>query len=285
MQATLLPDDALTAELGRLAGREREATAAFVVHLAEFDARRLYEGAGYQSMFSYCRTVLRLSEDAAYNRIKAARATRLFPAIVAMLTDGSLSPTTVRLLAPHLTAENHEPLLASARRRAAGELVPAAGRIAVGAETAESCRGHRRDRSSRNARSSGQSSRGGLSGALCSAHLERHAVEASPRPAPRARALRGPVHGQRGDAGPLARSSGSPGSRRTHGRPRHRGPSCSDRAGRGPQATEVRGHVEAASESCSQRGVGCRACGRAPRSRRARRESLRVRGRGRAPMR
>ena len=114
MQATLLPDDALTAELGRLAGREREATAAFVVHLAEFDARRLYEGAGYQSMFSYCRTVLRLSEDAAYNRIKAARAARLFPAIVAMLTDGSLSPTTVRLLAPHLTAENHEPLLASA---------------------------------------------------------------------------------------------------------------------------------------------------------------------------
>jgi hypothetical protein len=114
MNATSLPDDALTAELGRLAGREREATAAFIVHLAEFDARRLYEGAGYRSMFSYCRAVLRLSEDAAYNRIKAARAARLFPAIVAMLTDGLLSPTTVRLLAPHLTAENHEALLAAA---------------------------------------------------------------------------------------------------------------------------------------------------------------------------
>jgi hypothetical protein len=114
MHPTLLADDALTAELGHLAGREREATAAFIVHLAEFDARRLYEGAGYQSMFSYCRAVLRLSEDAAYNRIKAARAARLFPAIVAMLTDGLLSPTTVRLLAPHLTAENHEALLAAA---------------------------------------------------------------------------------------------------------------------------------------------------------------------------
>ncbi len=111
---TLLADDVLTAELGHLAGREREATAAFVVHLAEFDARRLYEGAGYRSMFSYCRAVLRLSEDAAYNRIKAARAARLFPAIVPMLIDGQLSPTTVRLLAPHLTAENHEPLLAAA---------------------------------------------------------------------------------------------------------------------------------------------------------------------------
>jgi len=114
MHPTLLADDALTAELGLLAGREREATAAFIVHLAEFDARRLYEGAGYPSMFSYCRAVLRLSEDAAYNRIKAARATRLFPPIVAMLTDGRLSPTTVRLLAPHLTAENHEKLLAAA---------------------------------------------------------------------------------------------------------------------------------------------------------------------------
>jgi len=114
---TLLADDALTAELGHLAGHEREATAAFIAHLAEFDARRLYEGAGYQSMFSYCRAVLRLSEDAAYNRIKAARAARLFPAIVAMLTDGLLSPTTVRLLAPHLTVENHEKLLAAAAGR------------------------------------------------------------------------------------------------------------------------------------------------------------------------
>lgn len=108
MNAATLTDDALTAELGRLAGREREATAALIVHLAEFDARRLYEGAGYPSMFAYCRAVLRLSEDAAYNRIKTARAARTFPAIVEMLTDGSLSPTTVRLLAPHLTIENGE---------------------------------------------------------------------------------------------------------------------------------------------------------------------------------
>jgi hypothetical protein len=65
-------------------------------------------------MFAYCRAVLCLSEDAAYNRIKAARATRTYPAIVAMLVDGALTPTTVRLLAPHLTAENHAVLLAEA---------------------------------------------------------------------------------------------------------------------------------------------------------------------------
>jgi hypothetical protein len=114
LNASSLTDDALTVEIGRLAGREREATAVLIVHLAEFDARRLYEGAGYSSMFSYCRRVLRLSEDAACNRIKAARMVRRYPTIVDMLIDGALSPTTVRLLARYLTRENHEELLAAA---------------------------------------------------------------------------------------------------------------------------------------------------------------------------
>jgi hypothetical protein len=103
-----LNDDALTVELARLAGHEREVTATFIVHLAEFDGRRLYEGAGYPSMFAYCRAVLHLSEDTAYNRIKAARAARDYPEILRMLAEGSLSPTTVRLLAPHLTSSNNE---------------------------------------------------------------------------------------------------------------------------------------------------------------------------------
>jgi hypothetical protein len=112
--ASRLSDTELAAELGRLAGAEREATAALIVHLAEFDARRLYEGAGYSSMFQYGRAVLRLSEDAVYNRIAAARAARRFPAIVGMLATGALSPTTARLRARHLAPENHEALLAAA---------------------------------------------------------------------------------------------------------------------------------------------------------------------------
>jgi hypothetical protein len=62
----------------------------------------------------YCTTVLRLSEDAAYNRIQAACAARRFPSILERLAAGGLSVTTVRLLAPHLTAENHERLLTAA---------------------------------------------------------------------------------------------------------------------------------------------------------------------------
>jgi hypothetical protein len=114
MTASQLSDSDLTAELSRLASSEREATVALIVHLAEFDARRLYEGAGYSSTFQYGRAVLGLSEDAVYNRIAAARAARQFPAILDMLVTGALSPTTARLLARHLTPENCERLLASA---------------------------------------------------------------------------------------------------------------------------------------------------------------------------
>jgi len=82
MNASRLDNAALTAELTRLARSEREATAALIVHLAEFDARRLYEGEGYSSLFRYGMAVLHLSEDAVYNRIAAARAARRYPAII-----------------------------------------------------------------------------------------------------------------------------------------------------------------------------------------------------------
>jgi hypothetical protein len=104
----------LTAELGRLAGCEREATAALVVHLAEFDARRLYEPAGFPSLFKYCMAVLHLSEDAVYNRIEVARAVRRYPVLAEMLATGALSPTTARLVVGHLTHQNQEALLAAA---------------------------------------------------------------------------------------------------------------------------------------------------------------------------
>src|SRR5919206_3898595 len=104
--ARSLDDDGLTAALKRLAGAEREATVALILHLAEFDQRQLYRGAGFRSLFQYCVEVLRLSEDAASNRIAAARMARRFPEVVDLLATGSLSPTTVRLIAKHATVEN-----------------------------------------------------------------------------------------------------------------------------------------------------------------------------------
>lgn len=101
---------------------ERDASAQLVAHLAEFDARRLYAPAGFSSMFKYCCQVLRMSEDSAYNRIETARAAHRFPMLLSALADGTLNVTTVRLLAPRLTPENHAALLAEASGRSKREI-------------------------------------------------------------------------------------------------------------------------------------------------------------------
>jgi hypothetical protein len=62
-----LSDDELFAEVHRCAADEREATARVIASLAEFDARRLYLGAGCSSLFTYCTQLLYLSEHAAYH--------------------------------------------------------------------------------------------------------------------------------------------------------------------------------------------------------------------------
>jgi len=88
----------------------------------ELDIRRLYLGEGYSSLFTYCTQALHLAEGAAYNRIEAARAARRFPAVLTALEDGSVTLTAIRLLAPHLTADNHQHLLASACHKGKREI-------------------------------------------------------------------------------------------------------------------------------------------------------------------
>jgi len=220
--ASRLGNAELTAELIRLARGEREATAALIVHLAEFDARRLFEGAGFSSLFRYCRKVLHLSEDAVYNRIKAARAARRYPVIVDRLESGALSLTTVRLLAPRLTPENHQELLTAASgkgKQAVEELlahrfpqpdVPArvrkvpsrpvtpevegVGGRCVHAGYLSSCRGAARRSRPRLVRDAAPSTRAG---------------GATGRPPARTRAVRDPLHGQHRDAREAARRPGT----------------------------------------------------------------------------
>ena len=110
-----LTDGELLAQVTRAAKQERAATAHLIALLAEVDARRLYLGEGYSSLFTYCTQALHLSEHAAYGRIEAARAARRFPVVMEFLADGSLNVTTIGLLAPHLTDDNHQTLLVSAR--------------------------------------------------------------------------------------------------------------------------------------------------------------------------
>ena len=109
-----LTDPELLAQVTRAAKQERAATAHLIALLAEVDARRLYLGEGYSSLFTYCTQALHLSEHAAYGRIEAARAARRFPVVMGFLADGSLNVTNIGLLAPYLTDDNHQTLLASA---------------------------------------------------------------------------------------------------------------------------------------------------------------------------
>ncbi|HEY6867744.1 MAG TPA: hypothetical protein VI792_10830, partial [Candidatus Eisenbacteria bacterium] len=73
-----LPDATLLRDLAALVARDRATTAEMLAHLAEVDARKLYLPAAYPSMYAYCVGELRLSEDATWKRLQAARAARRF---------------------------------------------------------------------------------------------------------------------------------------------------------------------------------------------------------------
>ncbi len=109
--AAQLSDQAVLDATDRAAANERCATAELVALLAEVDARKLYLGAGFSSIFTYCRPHLHLSEFAAYGRIEAARVVRRYPIVLSRLAEGAITLTSIGLLAPHLTEENCEALV------------------------------------------------------------------------------------------------------------------------------------------------------------------------------
>src|SRR5258708_5241515 len=80
--AAQLSDDALRAKVKLLALCSREVTVELIAHLAVLEVRKLHCSEGPGSLFRYCTEILRFSEAAACNRIKAARAARKFPVVL-----------------------------------------------------------------------------------------------------------------------------------------------------------------------------------------------------------
>src|SRR5262245_44497255 len=109
-----VPDSVLEHDLVIHLRHESNATALVLAHLAEVDARKLYLPAAYPSMFAYCVERLHLSEDAASKRIHAARAAHRFPALFEAVAKGWLHLCGVVLLAPYLSPENADELIAGA---------------------------------------------------------------------------------------------------------------------------------------------------------------------------
>jgi hypothetical protein len=117
-----LSDEVLVHDLAALVDQDRSTTANLLAHIAEVDTRRLYAPAGYSSMFAYCVEELRLSEDAAYKRIRAARAARQFPELFAAVAEGRLHLAAISLIAGHLTRENAKELIEAATHRKRDEI-------------------------------------------------------------------------------------------------------------------------------------------------------------------
>lgn len=117
-----MSDDRVLERVEVLTARSNELTAEMLAYLAEIDRRGLYQREATGSLFAFCVERLHMSEAAAGKRITAARLARRFPRILAMVARGEIHLAGLNLLAPHMTAENHEQLLARARYRTKREI-------------------------------------------------------------------------------------------------------------------------------------------------------------------
>jgi hypothetical protein len=117
-----MSDDELVAKLVELVREERRLTVAVLTHLGEVEARDIHLRAACSSMYGYCTRVLGMSEDQAFKRIRAARALRRFPVLATAVADGRLHLGGVLLLAPHLTDDNAEELVAEASGKSKAEI-------------------------------------------------------------------------------------------------------------------------------------------------------------------
>ena len=117
-----LPDEELLLRLADLLRQSRRVEADLVAHIGEVDRRRLFSRYACPSMFAYCTEVLRLSEHEAYLRIAVARAAREHPVLLVLLSDGRLHLAGIAKLAPHLTPDNRDALLARAVHKSKREI-------------------------------------------------------------------------------------------------------------------------------------------------------------------
>jgi len=117
-----LTDSGLLSVTSTRVAQDRETTADLLADLGEIDARKLYVPQGYDSMCAYCEHELLMSEDTALRRITVARTAREFPVIFPAVADGQLNITAVLLLAPHLTPDNGNELLAAAAGKAKSQI-------------------------------------------------------------------------------------------------------------------------------------------------------------------
>src|SRR5438067_3949501 len=101
-----LADRPLLDRLAQSIRGERAALVQVLACIGEVERRRLYRQEGFPSMYKYCVHHLKLSEQGAFRRIRAARLAREFPRLLAHVAEGRLHLTALVLLKPHVTSSN-----------------------------------------------------------------------------------------------------------------------------------------------------------------------------------
>jgi 5-methylcytosine-specific restriction endonuclease McrA len=101
----------LADRLASLLRREQGALADFLLTLADFDRRRMWEPLGYSSLFHFLHRHLGMSKGAAHYRKTAAELIQRVPEVVEPLRAGTLCITSTIELAKVLTPENREKVL------------------------------------------------------------------------------------------------------------------------------------------------------------------------------
>ncbi|TMB29892.1 MAG: HNH endonuclease [Deltaproteobacteria bacterium] len=118
----VMNDDDLIASTRELARKSNGVEAELLLYLGEIDARKIYRERASPSMIAFCMREFNFSEGAAAYRIHVARFARELPAILDALRSGAVHLSGLRVLVPHLNAENHQRVLAQAAGKSKREI-------------------------------------------------------------------------------------------------------------------------------------------------------------------
>ncbi|MFH0899946.1 MAG: hypothetical protein V2A73_04880, partial [Pseudomonadota bacterium] len=108
--------------LKHLAEVERSVTANLLRHLVEYDRRHLYIADGFHNLWEYCLKVFRLSESEIGLRLQVVKAIKSHPELLAAFERREMTLSAIGRLAPHLTEENKEQLIESAKGKTRAEV-------------------------------------------------------------------------------------------------------------------------------------------------------------------
>ena len=107
-----LSDSELDRSAEKLVCAEKQNVAKLIAHIAEMSRRKVALELGYKSTFHYCVERLHLSEGSVASRIHVANVSIRFPQLLVALAENRISLTVAGLLAPHLSEDKVDTLLA-----------------------------------------------------------------------------------------------------------------------------------------------------------------------------